>query len=203
MLTRNFECIPRRRCTSSIAAARTLRQQQAKDEEMAKLTFGMCGGNGVTRRVGRPVTYGLIGVSVVMALLTGLGSREGSTGCGEHRLSARVGPFLQYSGLTDVMSGQIWRLITPMFLHFQGSSSCSICFGSTDWSGIVIEKGRRGGWRFGLVLRHRRSRILRNVRSGSTFPGACQVWFMGCWGMCGRKGVTSQVLAWDCKMGRP
>lgn len=53
----------------------------------------------------------LIGICVVVALLSNLGESE---------------EFLQtlfiadpdHSGLSDVLSGQIWRLITPIFIHF-------------------------------------------------------------------------------------
>jgi GlpG protein len=73
-----------------------------------KSVFPQMGGYGVGI-----LTYALIVVSIVFAVLTKLGTDEES-----------LRPFFitdpQYGGrsLPEVSSGQVWRLFTPMFLHF-------------------------------------------------------------------------------------
>lgn len=59
-----------------------------------------------------PLTSALIAASVALSLATGLGES-----------TANLRPFLisEYAGgapLREVFAGQVWRLFTPMFLHF-------------------------------------------------------------------------------------
>lgn len=68
-------------------------------------------GGSVLSGLGRvpPITLGLIAVSIIVFLLTAQG-RNGF---------AAPLFFSQYSqGMPEIMAGQLWRLITPIFLHF-------------------------------------------------------------------------------------
>src|SRR5947209_2742561 len=61
------------------------------------------------RRVG-PVSATLIGISILLTALTSLGGNESML---EHFL---IGT--DYEGLPEIARGEVWRLLTPIFLHF-------------------------------------------------------------------------------------
>lgn len=91
-----------------------------------------------------PVTASFFLICVVVALLTSLGSDK-----------ENIAPFLisvyQNAPLPEIRQGQIWRLFTPMFLHF---SILHIVF-NMMWLidlGVVIEQ-RHGSFRlFTLIM---------------------------------------------------
>lgn len=67
-----------------------------------------------------PLTWALLVFSVVVALATGLGSPDAPF-VGDLTIATvrRAGPEASGSaGLSEVASGQVWRLITPIFVHF-------------------------------------------------------------------------------------
>jgi len=71
-----------------------------------------------------PVAYGvltiaLIVISVAVTLLTAMGANERPTALLSITHYAREGGYVVWDGgLPEVRHGQIWRLFTPMFLHF-------------------------------------------------------------------------------------
>ena len=58
-----------------------------------------------------PVTITLIAISAVIAFASGLGSSMTAL---QPLLISEIG----HDGLADVFSGQVWRLMTPIFIHF-------------------------------------------------------------------------------------
>jgi len=64
---------------------------------------------GILRRM--PLTLSLIGISVLLAGLT-------SFGADRHLLNGLYISNFTWGGLREVLRGQLWRLVTPIFLHF-------------------------------------------------------------------------------------
>lgn len=104
---------------------------------------------GMTR--GR-VTLGLMAISVAVAILTKLGAQPEPV---QSWLSispyTTSGMYISYPGLRPILSGQVWRLVTPIFLHL---SFLHLLFNML-WLyqlGLWVES-RLGPWRmFMLVL---------------------------------------------------
>lgn len=65
------------------------------------------------------VTLGLILISVAAALITGLGHNREILPYLSITHYQVVGGFVQWRpGLHEILQGQVWRLITPIFIHF-------------------------------------------------------------------------------------
>ena len=57
-----------------------------------------------------PLTYTFIGISLFITVITWFGEIESIL------LPLLISEY--YTGISEVMSGQIWRLVTPIFIHF-------------------------------------------------------------------------------------
>lgn len=91
-----------------------------------------------------PVTVALIGVSVAVALLSGLGSSVSTL---YPLFIAEPGS----AGFQSILSGQAWRLLTPIFIHFGVMHVLFNMMWLWDLGGVIE---RRKGWPFfvGFVL---------------------------------------------------
>ena len=148
-----------------------------------------------------PVTFILIAVSVVVTLLGGLGSGSQLT---QWLSIAPYGEGLSQLGgkLAEVRSGQLWRLVTPIFIHasLTGSMGLFHILFNMLWLkelGVMLERsqGRRGMITKVLVLA-----ILSNfgqyAAAGPAFGGMSGVVYglLGyCW-MRGRFDLTSGLF---------
>lgn len=68
-----------------------------------------------------PITKGCIGISVAVSLLSGLGSNPGSIEAlfiSEYVVTTNNWLARILVGLPEIRHGQIWRLVTPIFIHF-------------------------------------------------------------------------------------
>jgi len=111
------------RYTEAESRARNLRRRE-EDEEKAfehrQRNFSRRMMLGIGQRPA--ITLLLVGLSVVLSLLTKFGDNRG--GALEQALFIQSvqpvgdGYYLIPRRLTDVWKGQVWRLVTPIFLHF-------------------------------------------------------------------------------------
>jgi GlpG protein len=132
----------------------------------------------------RPLTILLIVVSVIVGFMTNFGEDRSDEGLIQ-RLSfagyAVRGPYIEYypafGAKSDIRRGEVWRLITPIFLHF---GPLHLLF-NMMWLhslGSVIEI-RRGTIRFGLLILWLAvaSNAAEYLWSGPTFGGMSGVVF--------------------------
>lgn len=89
------------------------------------------------------VTVSLIGLSIAATLYSGFGSNL------EHVRALFITEYLN-AGLPEIRSGQVWRLITPIFLHF---AWYHLAFDALwMWQlGSIIEK-RLGPWDLAVLV---------------------------------------------------
>lgn len=123
-----------------------------------------------------PVTTAMIAISVLVAVTTNLGEKHEPV---RKALSITGYSVLGYytPGLPEVRDGQVWRLVTPIFIHF---GILHILFNML-WLrdlGMNIEF-RRGSWRYALIVLAVAipSNVGQYVWSGPTFGGMSGVVF--------------------------
>lgn len=70
------------------------------------------------RAIESPITFGAIAVCIVVALITQLGHADDVVSYFTIASLATRGSSLDWSGYRDILNGEVWRVITPIFLHF-------------------------------------------------------------------------------------
>ncbi|MCK5689903.1 rhomboid family intramembrane serine protease [Myxococcota bacterium] len=99
------------------ARQETVERKEAESARRRHVDMRQQFSKGLIKQV--PVSVGLIGISVLVALLTHLGGQLDPVGYWLTIASVEVsGGYIRWAGLADVFSGQVWRLITPIFIHF-------------------------------------------------------------------------------------
>ena len=98
------------------AAAQEIRREEGKEEKQRSHNLVDLRARWQPVHGPRPLTFSLIAISVVVTVLTSL---EQSPFSLRNRLSmTQISPEDRYfPGLPEVQQGQIWRLITPIFVH--------------------------------------------------------------------------------------
>ncbi len=135
------------------SGAEAIRQEEVrKTREHLKNTKSLNGSWATTTSSarGRPVTAALLGLSLIVAAMTMIGSTNETFEVSLMLANPTLSPTGQELwGLGALQQGQIWRLITPIFIHF---SAMHLLFNMTSlWQlGGLIE--RRKPTRIMLIL---------------------------------------------------
>ncbi len=141
------------RYTEAGSAATALRREQAaKVKEYGKNVIEMRDRWGRSAAKRQPITMLLILASVATGLMTGLGSKHEGL---EQKLTITQtqidGNHVRWMpGLPEIRSGEVWRLVTPMFLHFGILHLVFNMMWLYQLSGIL--ERRYGTWRFALFV---------------------------------------------------
>jgi GlpG protein len=132
-------------------AATLRKQEQADAKAAAKLHVDIRKQWRSQASTWRPVTMAFLAVSVIITLLTRFGDQPEPLLVWLTIASySKQSGFIHWLGLSEVMSGQVWRLVTPIFVHFD---PLHLLFNML-WLyslGNMIE-GRRGLVRFLLLV---------------------------------------------------
>ncbi len=140
--------------------ARRLRdQQQRAQQAAARRTIDMRRhwSRPITRRA--PLTMILIGVCVLVALTSNFGAPRRIAGRAQYGIVMRTLGFCDLNryasqpedGLQEIRQGQLWRLVTPIFLHY-GLIHLGFNMFWLYYLGAQVEM-RRGSWSFaGMIL---------------------------------------------------
>lgn len=135
----------------AIAEARKLRSQAQVQTKQAEKRFFDRQRVWPTGGAGRSVTLVLIGLCLLAGYLTGLGTNEKVL---QELLITKIhtlGSMTTFSGgLPEVRQGQVWRLVTPIFVHFGWIHLIFNLLALWDL-GVMIER-KHGAWRFGLMV---------------------------------------------------
>jgi GlpG protein len=98
-----------------------------------------------------PLTFGLIVASVVVAILSRLGENPNPIqGLFLTNISSD-GVYLHlHVGLQDILHGQVWRLVTPIFIHFGIAHLLFNMWCLWDFGSMV--EARHGSWYLALMV---------------------------------------------------
>ncbi len=162
--------------TAERAAAELKREQDKADAAAARRARALR--SKVARSNAAPVTYVLIGISVVLFLAF----REGSP------LSGALKDALQFNNLGEVFAGQLWRLVTPIFVHY----SFMHIFFNMWW---LFDLGRI------IEIRQSSLRLLVLVLAIAVISNAGQA-FISSAGFGGMSGVVYGLLGYLWSKGR-
>ncbi|MBW3596565.1 MAG: rhomboid family intramembrane serine protease [Planctomycetes bacterium] len=140
-----------RQASGSAAALR--REEQKRQEEYRRKTHEMRDrwNRPVMQR--RPLTVVLIVLSGLVTLLSGMGDNweiAGELSFVEINRNEQGAPVHPVDGFHDIKQGQLWRLVTPIFLHFDILHVLFNCYWVFLLGGMIEE--RRGAWRLGAMV---------------------------------------------------
>ena len=138
-----------------------------------------------------PLTIGVIVICVLVSLLTGLGEQNYELQSALTFSSFEVlgDGWVRFSGWQSIESGEVWRLVTPIFLHF---GITHIIFNMWCWYVLASAfEIRRGIWRLALFV------IVTAVISNTT-----QYYFSGNPLFGGMSGVVYGLFGYICMKSR-
>lgn len=144
--------------TAPQQAASLERAEQQKRERAQKNTIEMSGRWGPAAPTSRsmPVVLTMIVISVLVFVLTDWGKQRGPGLVANLQFSGGRAEFKEDFGFKtpvwkDIRNGEIWRLVTPMFLHFSMMHIIFNMMAVYDFGG-QIESRLKSGWFVLLVV---------------------------------------------------
>ena len=168
------------RYTQAADAADNLRQQaQKREEQLRKQHIDVRARWQRPMWAQCPVTTAMIGISIFVAIATNLGEKHEPIKKALSITGYQIdGNYVRWTrGLSEVEKGQVWRLVTPIFIHF---TFLHILFNML-WLrdlGMNVEF-RCGSWRYALIVLAIAvpSNVGQYLWSGPTFGGLSGVGF--------------------------
>ena len=130
--------------------------EEKKKERLSKRFHDVRTSWGATPQWAQPVTIALILASLLVAAATAVGSNSTGPAINALRIQsvqvdAATEQWWYEGGLSDVRRGQVWRLVTPILVHFGAIHLIFNMFWLFDLGG-QIERARGSGFLLGLVL---------------------------------------------------
>jgi GlpG protein len=141
------------RYASAGSTADALRREEAKAEaEYRRRQVRLRERWGDPTRVYRPLTIALVVASVAVALATNLGDKTQPvvSALSISRYWKVEGGYEYFLGLREIRAGEVWRLVTPIFIHFGILHIVFNMLMLLDLGGRV--ESRRGSLRFLLLV---------------------------------------------------
>jgi GlpG protein len=157
-------------------AERIRSDEEKKQERLRKRFHDVRTSWGAGRQWTQPVTIALILISLLVAAATNVGSNQTGPAAQALRIQkSEVDPETGYTvyelGLTDVRRGQVWRLVTPIFIHYGALHLIFNMFWLFDL-GSQIERVRGSWFMLGLVIASAAiSNLAEYLWSGPSFGG--------------------------------
>ncbi|HEY2880976.1 MAG TPA: rhomboid family intramembrane serine protease, partial [Pirellulales bacterium] len=142
------------RYRSSGQAASALRKQQERDDRQRKKNFIEVRGRWESRAAGQiPVTVALILASVFVSVATKFADNRDS----QVLRIAMFAPIptdalaqMTWTPTQAIESGELWRLVTPIFIHFNPMHLLMDMY-ALYLFGSLVER-RRGSWRYAVLV---------------------------------------------------
>jgi len=133
------------------AAAQAKRDAQRRSERASRHKVIEVRKTFRERAAQSPVTIGLLVACIAVAAVTRLGGRSDLIRYLSIAGFDRVGGYLHWGGYSDLLRGQIWRLFTPILIHF---GPFHLLFNAFWLNDLAVPTERyQGSWRFlGFIL---------------------------------------------------
>ena len=139
--------------SSAASTARALKRREKRKTARSRTRFVDVRTTWSSATVLRPghLTLGFIGASLVVAVLSRLGGNEDVVQHLAITSHEVAGGYIRWiKGLREIMSGEVWRLFTPIFLHFTILHLLFNMLWLKDLGSMI--ESRQGSWRLTALI---------------------------------------------------